>query len=764
MIKRGIITTISILLVLGILLGFSSTGIAEHNSAVVSFNPLFVYETASQEFNITINNLGSEDIVEEVNAEINGVEVTGVTDFNGWAENFTTSSVLWEDGTVETNVLQALFQFSANAGKVSADEIYTISVETTDDNGQTRLHEFEFTIRNDPTGPEFSNMHPEDGDMVAEGTGNYDVSVDAEDPETGVANVEFRYALCNETLSGNELDENDGTYTTTIDLSTYENEDVLCFEYHGTSNGDAESLYEGELTIDGLAPTVELIAPDDEGVINGEAELQFRADDNLAPVMTCELMADGDVALTINATDDEVTSIPAADAPEGTIVWSIRCTDLAGLVGESEERTYILDKTPPNATSNPEDESIIGQGDPIRFTITDDNGVSVVTVTVDNDTATVGELFELDTSAWEEGENNVIVYAEDLVGNSIEQTFTYIVDLTPPVVALVSPLDETDVHADFTFEVEDDYDNTLDCEVIVDGDVVAVGEVDSGGQATLSGLLDMLGMVTWNVECLDDAGNLGTSDTADIEVVDTSGPEIVFEEDEFETRSPIVINAEITDISGVAGVEGTLQDPTGNVVNAKLTSNGDTYTLTYGTTGGTMLGYYTATFTATDTLGYESVESQDYQLVEGQNNNGGGNSGGGSSSAESGRHDTDGTDYFSYDDSDDTVIIDSPGSGGDSGYDPGDGDSGYVMEEEPEEEEPETTTRKGRVIGSASSFFSFDTLKDPKFIWTIIILLVIMGILAMMARKPKEKKETPVSGPTIDDKLGLDDYLNSRVK
>jgi hypothetical protein len=104
--------------------------------------------------------------------------------------------------------------------------------------------------------------------------------------------------------------------------------------------------------------------------------------------------------------------------------------------------------------------------------------------------------------------------------------------------------------------------------------------------------------------------------------------------------------------------------------------------------------------------------------------------------------------------------VDSPGSG-DSGYDAGDGDSGYVIEDEPEADEPETTTRPGRVVGSASSFFTLNTLKDPKLIWTIIILLVIMGILALMARKPKEKMPEE---PVTEDKFGLEEYLNSRIK
>lgn len=761
------ISILTIMLVLVMILGFSSLGAAEHSSATVSFNPSYVYETISQEFNITINNLGSEDVIEEVNAEIYGVEVDSVTDFNGWTENFTSSSVLWEDGTVETNVLQALFQFSAIAGNVESDEIYTISVETTDDKGQTRLHEFEFTIRNDNTGPELSNLHPDDGDMVAEGTPDYGISVDAEDPETGVAEVEFRHALCNDTLKATELEGN-GTYTGNANLSSYDNEDILCFEYHAISNGDAESLYDGEITIDGMAPEVELIAPEDNEVINGESILEFIATDNLAPVMACEFIADSNVTLSGNATNGNVTSIPASEVPEGTVTWSIRCTDIAGLTGESEERTYILDKTPPSITSDPGDGSVIGQGDALLFTVSDDNGVSTVNVTVGNDTAAVGEAFELDTGEWNEGENEVVVYAEDLVGNKIERTFTFFVDMTPPEVNLVSPLDETDVHAEFTFEVEDDYDDTLYCEVLVEGDMAASGEANGSGQATFSALLDIIGNITWYVECIDDAGNLGASDTADIEVIDTSGPEIVFEEDEFETGNPIEINAEITDISGVSDVEGVLQDPTGNVVNAQLTSNGNTYTITYGTTGETMLGYYTATFNANDTLGYNTTASHDYHLVEGEtdNNNNNNNNNYDGGSGERGRYDTDGTQYFSYDedDSDDTVIVDSPGTDGDSGYDPGegDGDSGYIEEEEPEEE-PETTKRKGRVVGAASSFFSFDTLKEPKFIWTIITLLVIMGLLALMARKPKEK-EPKANEPTIEDKLGLDEYLNSRAK
>ncbi len=605
-------------LLLGIALVFLLSLVSADHTATLTLAPLTIYETTTATFNLSINNLFSQDTITRVETAASGLEVTGAKHVKGWTENTTLSSALWLGGTIEPNVAFALFQFTAKAGKVSANTTQTVTVTTYDDIFSRQTQALQFTVLNDETGPVFSDVKPLDGSFAAQGTRDYAVHVTATDPETGVDHIDVSYQLCNATSAANAtqlvLSRMNDTYSRAIDLSSYVDHTFLCFNFNGASNGDATSSYTSRLGIDGVAPTVTLTSPANGAMINSNMLFQFNASDNLAPTLHCDLVIDGNIVAGATVANGASGSFPATNATEGIHSWNVMCTDGAGLSGVGQARTYTLDKTPPGVASTPVNGSIMAGGTMITFSVTDNFQLNQVTLSYNSTTSPQSSAFALDTTAWPDGPTTVTVTASDQAGNVGVYPLTYIVDRTPPIISLVSPLLSSDVHVNFTFNSFDTYDSTLRCELYVDS-VLRKTQNTTGLTTSINDLV-VPGTHTWRVECLDDANNRGVSANQPVTIVDLSGPDITIADAPYFTRgSPITINADITDVSGVQSATATLRDPMNNIVDATLTSSGSTYTLTYPTTSATPLGTYVATFNAIDTLNHSSASSKSFQLT-----------------------------------------------------------------------------------------------------------------------------------------------------
>ncbi|MBI4150213.1 hypothetical protein HY488_02295 [Candidatus Woesearchaeota archaeon] len=844
-------------IVLILLLGLVS---ADH-TATITFTPQTVYETTTSTFNLSIGNFGSEDDITRVETTITGLEITGVRDFKKWNENFTSSSVTWSSGSIATNVLKAIFQFTARAPTVSSNTNHTLTVTTYDDANDQETQTVQFTILNDETGPLFSNAHPQDGDFVAQGTNAYTAQIIATDPETGVDHVDVSYQICN---SSNQtqfsLTKVNDTYSRIIDLSSYDDGIFLCFAFSGESNGDATSTYTGRLGIDGIPPSVTLVGPNHGTMINAQAQFQFNVTDNLAATLRCELVIDGTVIANASVVNGATGSFSAANASEGIHTWNVACTDTAGLSGAGSTRTYTLDKTPPALTSTPANGSIMAGGTVISITLTDNFQLNQVTLTYNGSTTTQPSSFTLDTTAWPDGQTMVTVTASDQAGNVGNYVLIYTVDRTPPVISLLSPLNSSDVHVNFTFNAFDTYDNTLSCELYVDN----VLRKKQNTTTLTTGIIDLIvpGAHTWRIECLDDANNRGVSANQQVTIVDMSGPDVVITDVPYFIRaSPLTITADITDVSGIQSVTATLRDPANNVVTTTLTNSGSTYTLTYPTTMSTPLGTYAATFTATDTLNYSNSASKSFPLTyaylitltlsptQTQPESGVSVSGNvvkddntkvpestvtlflpGNQSAQV-PLDASGNYVYAFNaPSDDGVYdiiasitsaqnnvtynateqltVSSPGNSNSEGNGGGARGRGVAAggssasstssssptsstsststtspsTSEGEESDDESSSEKKEKkekdkkkdkedkkddketagVGKAAGFFNLERLKDPKLIWTFLVLLGILTMFATISRRGKNEEKGTEEQTSQQDRFGLEDYIKQR--
>jgi len=601
---------IEVLLALSILLSLL-VALASYASpdSTVDLNPKQVYETNNLEFNLTVNNIGGSEVIDEIRVNMNGFTITDMVNYKGWEEFFNNTLAKWFDGDLEDNVW-GLFRFTAKAPLVDSNQSQDIEVITKGDSGEEATDLIPVIIMDDTTPPILTNNIPYNNGFLRQGITDQLIRVDAQDPETGILNITFSYWDCTNGTTGEKasvaLTCPDITCSTTLDLSQYQEGDSMCFEFESYNNALDSSKIEGSVGFDGTPPTVELIAPEDGSYASNNTLFSFTAADNLAPVLSCDFKIDGNVLTTINANNNEQTDINynMENTTEGTHTWTMTCRDLVDLEATAPERNVIIDRTPPTITLNsPLNGSTIGDGVLIEITTTDNYEVDNVDYSI-----------SLNSTELPEGENILIVTAADKAGNIATAEFVFIVDRTKPTLSLISPDDgaSIDVHASFLLNGADNIDKLLDCILYIDNEArknFALNTADTGNVSLILAMNDY----NWKITCSDDAGNTETTEERLVHIVDLSGPDIYMEDITRVARGEdYPFSANITDPSGVA--EATyLFD--GNEQN--LTKDIDTYSGVISTGINHTLGIYSLAINAKDTLNNPSSLTDEFELIQG---------------------------------------------------------------------------------------------------------------------------------------------------
>ncbi len=574
--------------------------------ADVSLVPVSLYETNEMLFNLTVDNLFKEEVIKEVRVNTENLEVEGVVNFNGWQSNFSEDNIVWHDGDIENNMI-ALFQFYAKAGLVDDNADSDIEI-ITEGNGET-TDIIQITILNDDTSPNVSNNIPSDGGFLREGISDQVVSIDTEDPETGIKNASFSYWDCsanatNITVYNIGLDCSNGTCTERVDLSGYEEGNRMCFEFSVYNNALESSTLDGDVGFDGTSPEVNLISPENGSYAGNNTLFLFNATDNLAPSLECTLVVDGediDSAVVGNG-DAASVNYDMSSVEEGIHAWKVRCQDWVGLEAESNSRDIIIDNTAPEIElAAPANNSLIGDGVIIDIDVTDNYELENINYSI-----------SLNSSELPEGENILTVTAEDAAGNIVVKGFVFIVDRTAPVINISSPEQNatSDVHVDFVFDADDNLDDILNCSVYVNGILEATEDVN--GSANISRILPMENY-TWRVECSDDAGNLKVSEDRNLIVTDITGPDISSDITYVARTEDHDFDANITDPSGVDAVKIWFED------ELNITAEGDIYSGVIETDVSYALGTYNITITANDSLGNANIVVDEFELIQGYN-------------------------------------------------------------------------------------------------------------------------------------------------
>jgi len=501
----------------------------------------------------------------------------------------------------------------------------------------------------------------------------------------------------------------------------------------------------GTVGFDGTAPIVTLSNPADNAYIGTNADFSFIATDNLASVLNCDLLVDGDVVATIDVNNSETStlSIDFSAYGEGNYQWKARCRDSVGLEGESSMRTFTLDNTPPNLELvSPINGSAISDSTVFNVNVTDNYGVAQVSSNPNVN----------DIASWPEGSNTVVFQATDHVGNSVTKIYNFIVDRTAPSISLISPANGAtlDSHVNFVFNLTDNYATNLDCTVYVDGsadvnDVVSQGTVDMVGQLTL-------GNHSWYVRCADEVGNAVDSAQRTIDIIDTSGPDIVLTDIvAVERGTDFTIEAVVTDLSGVTTVTGQFGSTTFN-----LDKDGDTYTKVVSTNSDSVLGNYTYTVTATDTNGYSNNEQDTFELVPYTVTQSGSSSGSntGSNTGHGFKKQSSQQPQAVYGDAQDTE---------------NDGPNEQVEEEPGTEEEPpvqddvdeQSELEETQGLGKATSFFSSGLFKFAGF---FVLLVIVLSLFALGFSKIPKIKFKRKEEEMIRKDIEKESYFNEKLK
>ena len=250
----------------------------------------------------------------------------------------------------------------------------------------------------------------------------------------------------------------------------------------------------------------------------------------------------------VSVFNNTMTTITAnASLTSGTnYTWNVTCTDLAGNTKYGTGRNIQIDNVAPTVTLVlPEDNNWSSDTTPdFYFNVTDATAINFsCTLYIDdvsnqtNTSVPVDEVLNGFTpdAAMSEAQHTWNITCTDPAantGNSGARTIN--IDNTAPAISLMSTNNTwtNDTTYDFIFNVTDNLDTTLSCNITVDGsDVGSNTSTLNNTATTITSSALSEGTQYWNVTCTDSAGKSNTSVLYIINV-DTTAPSSI------ELRSP----------------------------------------------------------------------------------------------------------------------------------------------------------------------------------------------------------------------------------
>jgi len=147
-----------------------------------------------------------------------------------------------------------------------------------------------------------------------------------------------------------------------------------------------------------------------------------------------------------------------------------------------------------------------------------------------NSTPIINDAYNNFSINFSQGGYNWTVNVTDKQGNiGTDTKRRFYIDTQNPDVSLISPENDSTyelAELNLSFNTTDNMDDSLSCDVVLDGNELASGiSVDNGTRENVSSGTLQGGMHYWNVTCSDEAGNSFTSDTWQFNISDTP-PEV----------------------------------------------------------------------------------------------------------------------------------------------------------------------------------------------------------------------------------------------
>jgi hypothetical protein len=293
------------------------------------------------------------------------------------------------------------------------------------------------------------------------------------------------------------------------------------------SLNNSNTAIERTFYIDLENPNVSLIYPGNQSSLAvSQLNLSFNATDNMDTNLTCSVVLDGSTIRSgIGAASGNLTNISSGTLGSGTHYWNVTCTDNAIRNFTSSTFNFNISDTPPNVTLISPNPNYLGGNGNISFiyNASDNTGLINCSLYLDgvfnvtNKTAVLNnQNNSINVTGINEGKHNWTVECFDLSASPNKPSpRNFSVDLYFPTIALNLPVNNTVTNysnVNFNFTANDTFDNSLNCNLTINGIVVDNNFTANSGQLTnrlINNLTD--GIKYWNVSCTDDAGHVNSS-------------------------------------------------------------------------------------------------------------------------------------------------------------------------------------------------------------------------------------------------------------
>ncbi|MDD5649874.1 MAG: fibronectin type III domain-containing protein [Candidatus Nanoarchaeia archaeon] len=559
--KFGVIFKKSLFLL--IILSLVSVVNAAHTINVTLYNQTSLYETQNANFTLKISQIFSEENPHQVyyiNLSIptNYLKIinykipSGLTCFNNSYNS--NPFVINCKNDFNTYFWNYLLNFTAII--INSDENETIYINTTDSTGLINNYNVTFGILNDINPPVINSNSPQNGSFVKAEIIRLEINVS--DKETGISNGTIDYDIMDPYYGDNTLqnhnnltcDNNKCYIELNLNNPLYR---YLVLNYNIYDKVSNNIILKQSMRIDNDIPKIDL--NNLISSVNTNFIFNFNVSDDsfynsykdigpyLSPNVTCSLKIDNldngnsiiEICDNLPQSDCNplinVTHIITPDLnslSDGIHNYNLSCQDKAGYIG-SNSNLFTLDRTGPNIILNsPADNSLIANGTIINLTINDSySEVSLVNYSLDGSSdINLLSPYEIPTNLWSAGIHNILINANDSLGNNASKMFQFIIDNDNPLINLNSPILNvlTNSTIIFNYSITDMFSKNFVCSILLDGSLLTnTNAVNGSNIYSHNGIID--NNHNWSVSCTDEVGHLGRSINGSF-VTDTTAPQI----------------------------------------------------------------------------------------------------------------------------------------------------------------------------------------------------------------------------------------------
>ncbi|MBS3127051.1 hypothetical protein J4228_02705 [Candidatus Woesearchaeota archaeon] len=507
-------------------------------NGITWLSPSTLYEFTAATVDIRFNTPNSNLL--QANVSTDGVIINSILD--------PSSGCSINSDNTSCNTDFQILSINISGLSVNRDTSYSWDIAAIDNESGLVVKILNVTVLNDSLPPRYTLNAPLNYSIHKKNeTVLFNVTI-VED-ESGLRSAAIAYnwdsSLSTPTINGyEELIPNSGYFTRFINLENNDDaKNYFAFFFNITDNaGNSNAQQWKYLFVDHQPPTITLNSPTNNITISTTTlNYGFNISDNSFESSVNGFNPQVNCTLYINGTAHNYTMVSSnssitlggflGNLADGSYSWHTVCVDTAGWSTTSESRTFTLDTTGPLISIvSPLNGSVIRNGTTVNLSIIDTYSlVNSVTYSVGVlpgpwPVSLLGDPYDLNTAGWLYGENTLLIWANDSLGNPSNATFQFAIDNQPPTIQLLSPANNSFTNIQmFTFNATDGYSTTLECDLVVDGSHnLTASNVLSGSAYTFNSSLPE-GLHLWSVWCQDGVGNFNESEPRSV-TIDTIAP------------------------------------------------------------------------------------------------------------------------------------------------------------------------------------------------------------------------------------------------